>query len=1011
MLRGGPLALSSAQVLKLQKGLAFSFVLAEKYRRTFRVFLSPCRDVVKDASAKDELAHDPLARCGWALYCLAKQRLLGSFADLTESVHLLVAVLAFLCVHAPDRLVSPFSNAAQFPVRAANAAPGAAPSAPASSSSCAQQPADVVGSLCLHAKAHRDAVTGFLHALPGLVVEALGAVAPPPVPWPLATAPEHHAPCGPCRLPGLLTREQGVAQVADSLSEAYDAAMRCSRAEVDERDFLATAASTSASGAAPGAALVGNPAQLTPLRAAARMRRGGEPGATTPHVQLRATLLDELGRRTGGEPGGAAGGATVMSPAGAVGRAVVQSAAWLRQATAPAADAPATSSDTAATALSPRLQQYLDATGDAAQLARKVVSRAQALALHLFADPPPGSAAVPPFPPPAYAPPAPAAALSPLRPGGFFVAGTGSAAAQAAEAFLFEGLAASAHAVVLGAQHTGALAAERRREVVALYLRQLELVLTKEEQRKRAGADAAAEAAAAAAASHDAPGAAADAAAPPGAIYLRCGEWFREVASQPDARAPAAPDFATLLSNEIFHRALLAICGELVARTHDMGATHAFPHCVQALHIRPLDISGLLPLLVDADPSLPRELLRHLNSIAESVIECRAWEPGSSLYDLLLRAKAAADTAPAPMVSGVSVSWGASGVGPPGMAGLPELPLCIGWPSHAEPLNTADASVRSFFTQVLILSALRLQKLSEKLGLPETLRHAALTAVKYALFEATHLLYGRHLDQLLMCCIYGAAKAAAWPRRDQPLPFREIILAYKALYRREHGLNATEDIYRQVVIEFAQPLCAQLEVVRRGDVIKYYNQAFIPVMKPHLLRTAAAAPAGLETAPEASPVASRLPFRSLPLSSPRQLVGAQQNVVLSPLRADRESALRSPRSGSFYAFLGESSQAMQSPGQDLAYINARVAAFSGGASLLADAAAAAAAAAVASYSPHLPRSSPAPASAALELAAAAALASASSPASALRRGARRGASPKPEGEQPSQRRRLMDDGE
>jgi retinoblastoma-like protein 1 len=57
--------------------------------------------------------------------------------------------------------------------------------------------------------------------------------------------------------------------------------------------------------------------------------------------------------------------------------------------------------------------------------------------------------------------------------------------------------------------------------------------------------------------------------------------------------------------------------------------------------------------------------------------------------------------------------------------------------------------------------------------------------------------------------------------------------------------------------------------------------------------------------------------------SPKK-VSSSHNVYVSPLRQTKMDALLSPSSRSFYACIGESTQAFQSPSKDLAAINSRL---------------------------------------------------------------------------------------
>ena len=112
--------------------------------------------------------------------------------------------------------------------------------------------------------------------------------------------------------------------------------------------------------------------------------------------------------------------------------------------------------------------------------------------------------------------------------------------------------------------------------------------------------------------------------------------------------------------------------------------------------------------------------------------------------------------------------------------------------------------------------------LCARLLLPNALTRQVWEVVKLVLDEARHLLEGRHLDQLLMCAIYGVCKT-----NQKQVNFSDIVDQYK----RQHG--ATARTFREVKMRSsAEP---------PQDIIQFYNAIFIPAMKDHLLRVAEAA--------------------------------------------------------------------------------------------------------------------------------------------------------------------------
>jgi hypothetical protein len=72
----------------------------------------------------------------------------------------------------------------------------------------------------------------------------------------------------------------------------------------------------------------------------------------------------------------------------------------------------------------------------------------------------------------------------------------------------------------------------------------------------------------------------------------------------------------------------------MVAASYRMGLL-TFPSIPTKLRLKPFDLGKMIGAFVHAEPSLPRELKRHLFTIEEKILESLAWQPGSSIYKLL----------------------------------------------------------------------------------------------------------------------------------------------------------------------------------------------------------------------------------------------------------------------------------------------------------------------------------------------------------------------------------------
>ena len=143
-----------------------------------------------------------------------------------------------------------------------------------------------------------------------------------------------------------------------------------------------------------------------------------------------------------------------------------------------------------------------------------------------------------------------------------------------------------------------------------------------------------------------------------------------------EAQVLHANNLTSLLTNERFHRCMLACSAELVLATHKT-VTMLFPAVLERTGIIAFDLSKVIESFIRHEESLPRELRRHLNSLEERLLESMVWEKGSSMYNSLIVARAALSAEvnrlgllaePMPSLDAISMHINAS------CGGLPPVP-------------------------------------------------------------------------------------------------------------------------------------------------------------------------------------------------------------------------------------------------------------------------------------------------------------------------------------------------
>jgi len=246
-------------------------------------------------------------------------------------------------------------------------------------------------------------------------------------------------------------------------------------------------------------------------------------------------------------------------------------------------------------------------------------------------------------------------------------------------------------------------------------------------------------------------------------------------------------DFTPLLTNNSFHSSLLACCLESVYASYSTPCM-AFPRVLEVLELQPFDFGKVIESFIKHEPHLPAHLKQHFAEAEAQIIESLAWGEASPLHGLMAEYDAAIKAANGQPAAGAS---------------------------------RAKAALEQFVKKCLYLAAKRIQELCLRLLLESTLTQQIWDVAKQVLDDARDLLLGRHLDQVLLCAVYGVCKV-----NQRSVTFRQIIEQYK----RQPG--ASPRTFREVrMSEGREP----------QDIIQFYNLVFIPRMKDHLLRVCGAA--------------------------------------------------------------------------------------------------------------------------------------------------------------------------
>uniref|UniRef100_A0A8B9RJJ9 Retinoblastoma-like protein 1 n=1 Tax=Astyanax mexicanus TaxID=7994 RepID=A0A8B9RJJ9_ASTMX len=92
-------------------------------------------------------------------------------------------------------------------------------------------------------------------------------------------------------------------------------------------------------------------------------------------------------------------------------------------------------------------------------------------------------------------------------------------------------------------------------------------------------------------------------------------------------------DMTGLLEQDVFHCSLLACCLEVVLFAYSSQRT--FPWIIETFHLRPFYFYKVIEVFIRSEEGLSRDMVKHLNTIEEQVLESMAWTKDSVLWDTL----------------------------------------------------------------------------------------------------------------------------------------------------------------------------------------------------------------------------------------------------------------------------------------------------------------------------------------------------------------------------------------
>lgn len=128
-----------------------------------------------------------------------------------------------------------------------------------------------------------------------------------------------------------------------------------------------------------------------------------------------------------------------------------------------------------------------------------------------------------------------------------------------------------------------------------------------------------------------------------------------------------------------------------------------------------------------------------------------------------------------------------------------------------------STTIKFFLRKFYLMACNRLSSLIEKLEINELFLKKLWNIFQFSITHCTDLIKDRHLDQLIICCIYVTCKIYYIN-----VQFHQIIKIYRT------QLNSNSSTYRQVLIRKLD----SNEI--RDDIIQFYNEIYIKEMKAYV---------------------------------------------------------------------------------------------------------------------------------------------------------------------------------
>ncbi|KAJ3182331.1 Retinoblastoma-like protein 1 [Geranomyces variabilis] len=279
------------------------------------------------------------------------------------------------------------------------------------------------------------------------------------------------------------------------------------------------------------------------------------------------------------------------------------------------------------------------------------------------------------------------------------------------------------------------------------------------------------------------------------------------------------PAYAQLLKDKHFVRSMVFIAFEIIRHTWQLGNNTTTGDLIRYLSPSFTTLAMLLDIVSSTDIWFSDWIRKPIVELQERTLESQIWsEP--AFYRML--AIAAAGTTDAGVAGGGGGGGGASGAElPNGAAEVLELygslrAMPAAGTSGQQLASLAVSGIHQLRNQISKMINGRLAQLCTDLPHtpPQLYDRAEMFVLTVLQYEHTnHLISNRHVDLLLICCLYAAAIV-----ERQPMTFKVIMEGYRK--QPQFVVKTLTQVY--------------MGPNQKTDLTVFYNKVFLPTMRKHI---------------------------------------------------------------------------------------------------------------------------------------------------------------------------------